>query len=50
MDGLKRSAGPDYKWNDISASGELLVELSKIDDGNQEIQLPFASFHFTEGI
>jgi hypothetical protein len=42
-------AGPDYKWNDISASGELLVELSKMDDGNQEIQLPFAvSFYGKE--
>jgi subtilisin family serine protease len=42
-------SGPDYKWNDISASGELLVELSKMDDGNQEIQLPFAvSFYGKE--
>ena len=42
-------AGPDYKWNDISATGELLVELSKMDDGNQEIQLPFAvSFYGKE--
>ena len=42
-------AGPDYKWNDISATGDLLVELSKMDDGNQETQLPFAvSFYGKE--
>ncbi len=44
--------GPEYVWQDISATGSLLEYVSDADDGNESVTLPFAfSFYgetFTE--